>query len=112
MIRQEKKEKKEKKRKKKRYELDEVWRLPAEKGKEIAFRPRSNDYHTDDHNGDEHAKVRGRSNASKTFILSRRRSIPATAKYVLLAARACSILIGNHNSNWRPSSKETFNTNR
>lgn len=59
-------------------------KLPVEKGEETAFRPRSTDYHTDDHNGDEHAKVRGPSNASKTFILSRRRSIPATAKSVLV----------------------------
>lgn len=40
----------------KRYEVDELWKLPVEKGEEGAFRPRSNDCHTDDHDGDEQAK--------------------------------------------------------
>lgn len=40
----------------KRYEVDELWKLPVEKGEEGAFRPRSNDCHTDEHDGDDHAK--------------------------------------------------------
>lgn len=46
----------------KRYEVDELWILPAE-GEEGAFRPRSNDCHIDNNDGDEHAK------SARSFML-------------------------------------------
>lgn len=39
-----------------RYEVDQLCKLLVEKGEEGAFCPRSNDCHTDNNDGDEHAK--------------------------------------------------------